>query len=217
MIRNLTLSDRASLIRLARALPQGSEPRRTLLRGLGKTAGALTPKQAADLGVTFQVRKSGSEVKVEALWGEETIGEIEAHKVTGIPCENNRGYTGFQVVWAQSLSRVSGIRNLGPLLYDIMLDLVYPHPLMSDRAEVSPDAFRIWTYYLKNRPDIEHFQLDDPENSLTDNPDDNCWQISSQNWGGRDWAVTPLSKAYFRKNGGTPILDECRKLGILFF
>lgn len=201
----LAPGERSSLIKLATALNKGSEERKVIL-GWAKRAGALTPEQAADLGISFLVEKSPETATVTAISEEHSeVGVIESKRVTGKPCLD-----GFQIQWVES-----EVRNLGPLLYELMLDLVYPHPLMSDRAEVSSHAFRIWTYYLKNRPDIEHFQLDDPENTLTPASEDNCWQISSKHWGGPEWEKTPLSKAFRRKTRGTPVLDKCRNLGIL--
>ena len=108
-------------------------------------------------------------------------------------------------------------------MYDLMIDLIHPRPLMSDRAEVTPDARRVWDYYHDRRPDIESMQLDDLRNTLTPVEDDNCEQSSAQIWsddnfGDEDsWPDSSLSKAYRRRGGGTPTLDELQALGMITF
>jgi hypothetical protein len=88
---------------------------------------------------------------------------------------------------------------------------------------VSPDARRVWKYYRKHRGDIESMQLDDPDDTLTPVEDDNCEQSSAMIWsddkfGHEDhWPDSALSKAYRRKDGGTPTLDELQELGLVSF
>lgn len=43
----------------------------------------------------------------------------------------------------------------GPLMYDLVMTLIYPKYLMADRGSVSKSAFGVWQYYLKNRPDVQ--------------------------------------------------------------
>jgi hypothetical protein len=47
----------------------------------------------------------------------------------------------------------------GPTMYDIVMGLS-PNGLMSDRSEVSEDAFGVYKYYLDNRDDISRKPLD---------------------------------------------------------
>jgi hypothetical protein len=124
--------------------------------------------------------------------------------------------------WEIDMAKTS-TNGLGPLLYDLMIDLVHPRPLMSDRAEVSPDARRVWDYYRERRADIESMQLDDLRNTLTPVEDDNCEQSSAMIWsddnfGDEDsWPDSALSKAYRRAAPGTPTLDELQDLGLVSF
>jgi hypothetical protein len=50
--------------------------------------------------------------------------------------------------------------------------------LVSSRVGSSPDARKVWNYYLSNRPDVEPHQLDDERNTLTPDDSDNCAQIA---------------------------------------
>lgn len=74
-----------------------------------------------------------------------------------------RGYTDY--VLSDSCNRRGSPRTYevsysgakkgwGPLIYDITMSLVNPGYLIADRNANSTDADKIWTYYLKNRPDV---------------------------------------------------------------
>ena len=112
--------------------------------------------------------------------------------------------------------------GLGPLAYDIAIELTGGLGMISDRATVSKDAEAVWDYYLNNRPDVEAVQLDDPFNSLTPDDRDNCDQevaggrhsmYGGERDRGTDWVKSPLSKLY--KKSGTPVMDELRKRGMI--
>jgi len=45
-------------------------------------------------------------------------------------------------------------KGWGPLTYDITMSVIHPAYLIADRNSNSPDADRVWSYYLKNRPDV---------------------------------------------------------------
>jgi hypothetical protein len=47
----------------------------------------------------------------------------------------------------------------GPTIYDIVMGLS-PNGLMADRDSVSPDAFRVYSFYLNDRDDIEKNPID---------------------------------------------------------
>ena len=48
--------------------------------------------------------------------------------------------------------------------------------LTADRSTVSDEAFAVWKHYLTKRNDVEEFQLDDLNNTLTPELEDNCKQ-----------------------------------------
>ena len=113
----------------------------------------------------------------------------------------------------QSYVGDSGPDGLGPLLYDIAMELAGPAGLMSDRTIVSPSARRVWRYYHDRRPDVDHLQLDSFPGTITpDIEEDDCYQQSARD-DTRDWKKSSLSKVY-RKNG-TPVIDTLKALGII--
>ena len=109
----------------------------------------------------------------------------------------------------------ANIPKLGPLLYDIAIELAGKNGLMSDRRMVSADAWKVWNYFLNNRSDITSRQLDSDPGTLTPENDDDCNQVSSKLDGEnvRNWSKSPLSKVYYKQ--GTPVIDELKSLGLL--
>ena len=175
--------------------------------------GAMNPRAAARGGIELRVKKRENFIEISALTSSGGRVGFLSSTESDDPCSG-----AWQIDGAESK-----INGLGPLLYDLMIDLIHPRPLMSDRAEVTPDARRVWDYYLDRRSDIESMQLDDLRNTLTPVEDDNCEQSSAQIWsddsfGDEDsWPDSSLSKAYRRRDGGTPVLDELQELGIISF
>ena len=109
----------------------------------------------------------------------------------------------------------ANIPKLGPLLYDIAIELAGKNGLMSDRRMVSADAWKVWNYFLNNRSDVASRQLDSDPGTLTPEDDDVCNQVSSKLDGEnvRNWSKSPLSKVYYKQ--GTPVIDELKSLGLL--
>ena len=109
----------------------------------------------------------------------------------------------------------ANIPKLGPLLYDIAIELAGKNGLMSDRRMVSADAWKVWNYFLNNRSDVASRQLDSDPGTLTPENDDDCNQVSSKLDGEnvRNWSKSPLSKVYYKQ--GTPVIDELKSLGLL--
>ena len=170
--------------------------------------GMITPEEAVEERILFVIRKSDDRVQIDALAdGKWRVGEIMALPVEGIACSG---------AWFVRLVETSR-RGLGPLLYDLMMDVVSPHPLTSDRETVSKYALKVWKYYLNNRSDVESTQLDDPENTLTPVDDDNCYQDSAKEWSKSRWHKSPLARAFRRIDGRTPTLDALQELGAIKF
>jgi len=71
----------------------------------------------------------------------------------------------------------------------------------------------VWRYYLQNRPDVKHAQLDSNPGTLTpyDEVDDCSQSVARGDAGG--WQKSPLSKVYRKR--GTPTIDRLRALGII--
>ena len=80
------------------------------------------------------------------------------------------------VGWAMTEGKGAGF---GPLLYDVAMELMSidkDSSLTADRSTVSDEAFAVWKHYLTKRNDVEEFQLDDLNNTLTPEEEDNCKQ-----------------------------------------
>lgn len=106
--------------------------------------------------------------------------------------------------------------GLGPILYDVAIEIAGNRGLMSDRYSVSNEATAVWDYYMKNRSDVQFKQLDNQNNELTPEYDDNCDQKVSERdpgEGSEGWDSSALSKVYFKN--GTPVIDELRKRGMI--
>jgi hypothetical protein len=96
--------------------------------------------------------------------------------------------------------------------------------LTSDRGSVSKDAYNVWNYYLRNRPDVESVQLDirnrGYEKITPDDESDDCEQAisvtyarntnSDPEWG---WSAQPT--AYLYRVSGTPTMDALEASGQL--
>ena len=112
--------------------------------------------------------------------------------------------------------------GLGPLMYDVVIE--HSGGLIADRYSVSKEALAVWDRYMNGRPDIEAVQLDDLRNTLTDEDEDNCnqevaggvaaWLDGHEPTDG--WTRSPLSKMYRKKGGGTPVIDELKRRGMLW-
>ena len=115
------------------------------------------------------------------------------------------------------VSSTTAKTGLGPLAYDIAIELTGGLGLMPDRFSVSNAALAVWEKYYNDRPDVETIQTDNRRNFLTPNDRDNCEQDSSRvDAGGQSPPVSfeksVLSKVY--KKSGTPVIDELRKRGM---
>jgi hypothetical protein len=179
---------------------------RSLIREALLTEVAMTPAYASELGLRFQIRKYPESAVIYARkeGRDSAVGTLSATS-TVAPCSD-----AWQIVFSQA--RIDG---LGPLMYDLMIDVISPHPLMSDRKDVSDAAKRVWNYYHDRRDDIEKLHLDDEFNTLTPELDDNCYQTSAKLHDKGDWSSSSLSKAYRRKGGGRPTLDALVRLGLV--
>tara|TARA_Y100000310_G_C20331079_1_gene645277 strand:+ start:29 stop:682 length:654 start_codon:yes stop_codon:yes gene_type:complete len=124
--------------------------------------------------------------------------------------------------WSIKASEVE--EGWGPLLYDLAMEWATKKGggLMSDRNNVSKDAFAVWDYYDKRRSDIESIQLDITkgqagQKQLTPKvPEDDCSQYSSIYWTDYEpgeWHEQPTSRIYRSK--GTPTMEKMEALGKL--
>tara|TARA_B100000686_G_scaffold312533_1_gene357156 strand:+ start:248 stop:904 length:657 start_codon:yes stop_codon:yes gene_type:complete len=145
----------------------------------------------------------------DAFDGKITIVPAETFPEDG-PCDG-----AYQVKWA------SAKRGWGPLLYDVAMEYATMHGngLIADREEVTDRARPVWDYYLSNRGDVDHHQLDDKHNTLTpDVEKDNCDQYIASlplGPGGRPvtpWEKNALSKRYTQEPTTITRLRELERL-----
>ena len=130
-----------------------------------------------------------------------------AHRVAGGSWNHiSTGEFGFPCSGARPVS-ISGSKDfgMGPLAYDLAIEA--SGGLMSDRVEVSREAFNVWKHYQTRRPDVIVTQLDNEKNRLTPEEEDNCPHP------GRFSIMSPLTKMYSK--AGTPVMDELRRRGML--
>lgn len=117
-------------------------------------------------------------------------------------------FDGFEV-------RLSTAKHgLGPLMYDIVMEVASEigGGLYSDRSEVSGDARSIWDYYDANRPDVQKFVMDSPQNERTPELYDNCdIELVRSEMGQEEWWGDPLAKVYVKK--GSHTIKRLMKLG----
>jgi len=188
--------------------------RRELLR-----EAAVTPEEAQEMGVEFQIMKSSgasprpqwtiiastvSAARAGGTYRQAIISIAKPAKKQG-KCND-----AWEVTWS-----LSDIPKLGPLLYDIAMEIATLEGggLMSDRAEVSDPARRVWRMYSR-RGDIEKYQLDNLQNELTpDTDEDNCQQDSAEYDADVAWEHSPLSKRYLKNSPS--IISKLRDLGLI--
>jgi len=135
--------------------------------------------------------------------------------VAMVAFETPRGVRAGPCAGADAVVQSSTAKTgMGPLAYDVAIELTGGLGLMPDRSTVSAAARKVWEKYY-NRPDIETVQTDSHGNKLTPDDSDNCDQMSA----GKDSSVgdgfekSVLSKVY--KKSGTPVMDELRKREML--
>ena len=107
----------------------------------------------------------------------------------------------------------------GPLLYDVAMEwaTLYGSGLVSDRYNVSDAARGVWAKYAA-RTDVDKFQCDDEDNTLTrvnrDNLEQAAARIKYPGPPNSDFVKSPLSKRYSKS---PTRINSLKSLGKLFF
>ena len=148
-----------------------------------------------------------------APWGEVLIGKLKP---------NSQGDCSD----AYGIDHSDTASGWGPLLYDVAMEWASKNGsgLTSDRGSVSSDAYNVWNYYLRNRPDVESVQLDirnrGYEKITPDDESDDCEQAISVSWARKTdtdpdpgWSAQPT--AYLYRVSGTPTMDALEASGQL--
>jgi len=185
-----------------------TESIRMLIREMLLTEAMYTPEMAAESGLRFRVVKTkwgggGWTIICEKKGDYWPLGELSI----ALPLGMGKCLGAYEVTGSESK-----IDGLGPLLYDIAMEMAGPAGLMSDRRMVSPDARRVWDFYLKSRSDVTKHQLDNKPGTITpDYEEDDCKQNSANHY--EKWQSSALSKVY--RKSGTPVIDRLRELGVI--
>jgi hypothetical protein len=166
---------------------------RTIIKETLLSEAMYTPARAAEEGISFhavrtQTGRGGWHIS--CYQDRMNIGGLSIRRtpVNGV----------YKGAYEVTMSKVpSDFRGLGPLVYDIAMELAGESGMMPDRESVSPAARGVWQRYLTDRPDVDHEQIDPIPGMIT--PD--------------DWVGSPLSKVY--RKAGTPVLDRLMELGII--
>ncbi len=132
-----------------------------------------------------------------------------------------------QCLDAYEVNTAHASHGYGPLIYDVAMELATQHGggLVSDRRSVSKEAWNVWNFYLRNRPDVRAVQLDliPKEGGPILTPDDTSDDCSQSSAAGLDVDVhdpqelrdSPITKVYRVASGRTPTLDALRASGHL--
>ena len=181
-----------------------------MIREMLLNEAAYTPDTVPE-DVTFKlvVKQGGLFSTITASTGEGSslIGGVRAARALSDRSEEPC-FDGFEV----ALSNAA--QGLGPLLYDIVMEVASEigGGLYSDRSEVSREARNIWNYYDSNRPDVQKFEMDSPQNERTPDLYDNCdIELVKSEMGENEWWRDPLAKIYVKK--GSPTIKRLLQLG----
>jgi hypothetical protein len=176
---------------------------------------------------------SGQTITFSLIWqNDPQNAPIETGKITitQAPARNGPCLGAWEVIKSE-------VRHgWGPLLYDLAMEYAGSDGLMADRRSVSPDAMRVWAFYLNSRPDVTPKQLDVNrptrfKGTLTPNDEsDDCHQDKyfnhhyaesddgDEGWTGteedvEDYLTSPMTKAFVKT--GTPTTDKLKAMGKL--
>jgi len=100
-------------------------------------------------GQVIIVSNKGSKITV-LLDGDPVHGAAEAYKSKNLSGEP-----------MYVIEKSDATKGYGPLIYDIMIEEITANGgyAVSDRKNVSPDAFGVWKYYYFKRPDVTQVPL----------------------------------------------------------
>lgn len=155
------------------------------------------------------------------VWGNNSVkGSFEAFHSSSDPDWRDYSEAICHDAWVVGFSQAT--KGWGPMLYDIALELAGDRGMTPDRWKVSSEAYDVWRYYLDNRSDVSHRQLDDidpPEGVTRLTPDylnDDCEQYSTRATDvGTPWQDSALSKVYYKPNNDT--IKALERKGKLFW
>jgi hypothetical protein len=133
------------------------------------------------------------QLRITDMDGQNELGEWQG-KWSGY---GSTGHCNGALIISGSGNKVQ--KNLGPLLYDLGMEMSYivgADGIGPDAREVSDEAKTVWDYYLNNRPDVQAKQRDFLENPQNDDESDDCLgqdTAADRFPGGREKAYTKFT------------------------
>jgi len=168
---------------------------RQLIREALITEGAMSPADAAERKFALYINKDiGTYLLYDpAELAKQLSGDnITTEAAYGVVIVNLNSDPDHLQWGAKEIEFTAARSGYGPMMYDIAMADV--GGLVPDRGAVSPAARGVWDFYKNNRPDVEHLQIDNVEEPLTDTTEDDGLRHEEE-------PGDSLDQAYFLKSG----------------
>lgn len=106
-------------------------------------------------GIVETVHITGN--MVLPVWGDTQIAHLQMKKFSNCPHWEikNVAVRGDKFYKNHKIKQPETAKDLGPMMYDIAMEIAGSDGLISDSTGSSADAQRVWNFYLKNRSDID--------------------------------------------------------------
>jgi len=90
-------------------------------------------------------------------WGDTEIAHLQMKKFEDCPHWEIKDVAvrGDRFYKNHKIKQPETAKDLGPMMYDIAMEIAAADGLISDSTGSSDDAQRVWNFYLKNRADID--------------------------------------------------------------
>jgi len=134
------------------------------------TEAAMGPEDLPD-GIYVRIRSKASEKQI--FYARQT-GNASSEPGGAVTMVYTGGPGAGACWYAYMVNYSQADEGWGPMLYDVAMEVAGDSGLIADRDSLSDEAFAVWEYYMKNRSDVEKRQLDDMNNTLTQDEEDNC-------------------------------------------
>jgi hypothetical protein len=115
-----------------------------------------------DIAEVFRQRKFIETVHITGnmilpKWGDTEIAHLQMKKFEGCPHWEikNVGVRGDRFYKNHKIKQPETAKDLGPMLYDIAMEIAGEDGLISDSTGSSGDAQRVWNFYLNNRAGVD--------------------------------------------------------------
>jgi hypothetical protein len=106
-------------------------------------------------GVVETVHITGNMILAE--WGDTEIAHLQMKKTANCPHWEikNVSVRGDKFYKNHGISQPQTTKDLGPMMYDIAMEIAGFDGLISDSTGSSDDAQRVWNFYLNNRAGVD--------------------------------------------------------------